>query len=236
MDEFEGVDLGIAELGAAIEALRKSESKVVCLAGIVARPDLKSLKPDLRGLAALPGAIAAARRGDDGLLSFLISEFEREGFVAEGAHEVMSDLLLSTGPFGRFSPRHDHSEDIARALRAARAVGALDAGQGAVVCDGLILALEAQEGTDAMLSRVAALPERLRGTSRRRRGVLAKVSKPEQERRVDLPTLGPGTVRGAAEAGLAGIAAEAGLTLLLDRDEVRRLADELGLFIVGVDP
>lgn len=236
LSEFEGVELGIAQLGAAIGALRRSQCRAVCLAGIVSRPDLKSLKPDLRGLAALPGAVAAARRGDDGLLSFLISEFEREGFVAEGAHEVMSVLLLPRGPIGRCKPGHAHREDIQRALAAARAVGVLDAGQGAVVCEGLILALEAQEGTDAMLSRVAALPEGIRGTSRRRRGVLAKVCKPGQERRVDLPTLGPQTVLRAADAGLAGIAAEADLTLLLERERVCALADELGLFIVGVDP
>lgn len=204
------------------------------MAGIVARPDLKNLKPDLRGVAALPGAMAAARHGDDGLLSFLISEFEREGFVGEGAHEVMSELLLSDGPLGRHSPRRAHHGDIERAVTAARAIGALDAGQCAVVCEGLILALEAQEGTDAMLARVSALPEGVRGSPRHRRGVLAKVCKPGQERRVDLPTLGPATVRRAAEAGLAGIAGEAGLTLLLERELVRALADELGLFVVGV--
>jgi hypothetical protein len=148
----------------------------------------------------------------------------------------MSVLLLPRGPIGRYKPGHAHREDIQRAFAAARAVGVLDAGQGAVVCEGLILALEAQEGTDAMLSRVAALPEGIRGTPRRRRGVLAKVCKPGQERRVDLPTLGPQTVLRAADAGLAGIAAEAGLTLLLERERVCALADELGLFIVGVDP
>ncbi len=236
MGGFDGVELGIAQLGAAIDAFRKAECKAVCLAGIVSRPDLKSLKPDLRGLAALPGAVTAARRGDDGLLSFLISEFEREGFIVEGAHEVMSDLLLKKGPIGRYKPGRAQREDIQRAITAARAIGALDAGQGAVVCEGLILALEAQEGTDAMLSRVSALPEGIRGTPRRRRGVLAKVCKPGQERRVDLPTLGPQTVLRAAEAGLAGIAAEASLTLLHERERVRSLADELGLFIVGVDP
>ena len=148
----------MASLGAAIEALRRSGCETVCLAGIVARPDLKNLKPDLRGLAALPGALSAARKGDDGLLSFLISEFEREGFAAEGAHEVMSELLLNKGPLGRHKPGRAHLADIDKAHEAARAIGALDAGQGAVVCDGLILALEAQEVTVAMLDRFAYLP------------------------------------------------------------------------------
>lgn len=232
--DFEGADLGLASLGGAIEALRAARCGSVCLAGAVARPDFRNLRLDLRGMAALPGMIAAARKGDDGLLAFLISEFEREGFAAEGAHEVMSELLLSAGPLGRRKPLKAHIGDIERALAAAKAVGTLDAGQAAVVCEGLVLALEAQEGTDAMLVRVASLPESIRGSARRRRGVLAKASKPGQERRVDLPTVGPTTIRRAAEAGLAGVVGEAGLTLVLERERVATLAEEFGLFVVGV--
>ena len=118
----------------------------------------------------------------------------------------------------------------------ARRIGELDIGQGAVVCDGLVLAVEAQEGTDAMLRRVAEeVAPALRGEAGRRRGVLAKAPKPIQETRVDLPTLGPATVRGAARAGLAGIVGEAGRTLVLEREAVIALADELGLFVVGVE-
>jgi DUF1009 family protein len=119
-------------------------------------------------------------------------------------------------------------------MDAAAAIGRLDAGQAAVSCEGLILALEAQEGTDAMLERVARLPAAVRGDPRRPRGVLAKACKPDQDRRVDLPTIGPGTIRRAAEAGLAGVVGQAGLTLVLDRDRVKALADELGLFVFGV--
>jgi DUF1009 family protein len=233
LDNFEGVDLLLGQLGAAIEALRKAGCQAVCLAGNVSRPDFRSIRPDLRGLAALPGAINAAREGENGLLAFLLAEFEKEGFVAEGAHEVMTDLVLGPGQLGRHKPTRAQEPDIVRALQVARAVGSLDAGQGAVVCEGVILALEAQEGTDAMLSRVASLPPAIRGAPERRRGVLAKACKPRQERRVDLPTLGPETVRRAAAAGLAGIVGEAGLTLLVERDAVRALADELGLFVIG---
>ena len=122
------------------------------------------LKPDLRGLAALPGAISAARKGDDALLAFLLQEFEKEGFSIEGAHQVMAALTLGVGPLGRHRPGADRDlADIARALQAARAIGRLDAGQAAVSCEGLILALEAQEGTDALLERVAGLPGAIRG-------------------------------------------------------------------------
>ena len=232
---FPGADVGVAELGKAIRAMRDAGCESVCLAGHVARPDFAQLKPDLRGLVALPGAIAAARRGDNGLLSFLVCEFEREGFVVEGADEIARNLTLGAGALGRCLHRSEHMSDIAQAMSAARAIGALDAGQGAVCCDGLILALEAQEGTDAMLDRVAQLPEAIRGDGANRRGILAKVCKPGQETRVDLPTIGPRTVRGASTAGLAGIAGEAGRILVLERAEVIALADELGLFVIGVE-
>jgi DUF1009 family protein len=229
----EGVDVGLAELGKGLAALERSGCGAVCLAGNVDRPDLTMLKPDLRGLKALPGAIAAARRGDDGLLSFLVAEFEKEGFVVEGAHEVMRSLTLPEGPLGRHAPGEGHLADVRRALEAARAIGRLDIGQAAVACDGLVLALEAQEGTDAMLRRIADLPLTLRGVPGRPRGVLAKAAKPGQELRVDLPTIGPETIRRAAEVGLAGVVGEAGRVLVLDREETTRRADEAGLFVTG---
>jgi UDP-2,3-diacylglucosamine hydrolase len=234
LSAFDGADVGLAELGKGIGALRQARCESVCFAGIVARPNFRDLKPDLRGLAALPGAITAARQGDDGLLSYLIGEFEREGFAVEGAHEVMAELTLEEGVMGAHAPGPEHLGDIARAMDVARAIGALDVGQGAVSCDGLILALEAQEGTDAMLSRVADLPETIRGSPGRRRGVLAKACKPNQDARVDLPTIGPETLRRAAQAGLAGVAGEAGLILVLDPATMISLANGLGLFVVGV--
>ncbi|HYD44528.1 MAG TPA: UDP-2,3-diacylglucosamine diphosphatase LpxI [Phenylobacterium sp.] len=234
--EHPGADIGLGELGKCIKALKAAGCASVCFAGIVARPDFRNLAPDLRGLAALPGAIAAARKGDDGLLRFLLGEFEKEGFAIEGAQEVEQDLAIASGPLGRHAPGEAHAADIARALEVARAVGKLDIGQAAVVCEGLVLAVEAQEGTDALLRRVAELPTALRGAPDQLRGVLAKAPKPVQETRVDLPTIGLGTVERAARAGLAGIAGETGHLLVLDRAETIARADELGLFIVGIDP
>ena len=236
LEPFAGAEVGLAELGKCFKALKRAGCKAVCLAGQVNRPDFTTLMPDLRGLAALPAAIAAARKGDDALLRMLVAEFEKEGFAVEGAHEVMDDLGLAAGPLGRHAPGPEHQADIGHALQVARAIGRLDAGQAAVVCRGLVLALEAAEGTDALLARVADLPEALRGTPDAPLGVLAKAPKPMQETRVDLPTIGPATVEAAARAGLAGIVGEAGHLLVLDREAVIALADDLGLFIVGVEP
>lgn len=227
--------IGLAELGKVFKALRAEHCAAVCFAGTVARPDFGKLKPDLRGMAALPGIIAAARKGDDALLRAVLDEFRKEGFEIEGAHEAAESMTLPLGILGKISPAEFNREDIQRALVAARAIGRLDIGQGAVVCHGLVLAVEAQEGTDAMLHRVRGLPEAIRGAPGRMAGVLAKAPKPIQSTDVDLPTIGLATVRGAAQAGLAGIVGEAGRLLVVDREETVALANDLGLFILGVE-
>jgi len=233
---YAGAEVGVAELGKCFKALKRAGCEAVCLAGNVSRPDFAALIPDIRGLAVLPAAIAAARKGDDALLRLLVGEFEKEGFAVEGAHEVMDDLGLPAGLLGRCGPTDDQRGDAEHALTVARAIGRLDVGQAAVVCRGLVLAVEAQEGTDAMLARVAELPEALRGRPGACEGVLAKAPKPIQETRVDLPTIGLATVQAVARAGLAGIVGEAGRLLVLDREAVIELADELGVFILGVEP
>ena len=234
LEAFEGAEAGVAELGKVFDQLRKAGCEAVCFAGIVARPDFSALKPDLRGLRALPGAIAAARRGDDALMRYLLSEFEKEGFAIEAPQAIDAGLTLEEGVLGRIAPGPQHQADIEAALRTARAVGAMDIGQAAVVADGLVLAVEAQEGTEAMLRRCAALPEALRGMPGIWKGVVAKAPKPIQERRIDLPVIGPDTVERAAEAGLAGIAGEARGVLVVERARMIAAADRLGLFVVGV--
>ena len=134
---------------------------------------------------------------------------------------------------GAIAPGADHWSDIRRAAEVAKISGSLEIGQGAVVCAGLVLAVEAQEGTDRMLDRIPELIVEIRGTPEARRGVLVKAAKPQQERRIDLPTIGLTTVAGVARAGLAGIAVEAGAALVVDREAVAAAADAAGLFIVG---
>ncbi|HEV2532565.1 UDP-2,3-diacylglucosamine diphosphatase [Phenylobacterium sp.] len=233
---YAGAEVGIAELGKCFKLLRRAGCEAVCLVGNVARPDFSALVPDLRGLAALPGAILAATKGDDALLRFLVHEFEKEGFRVEGAHEVMEDLTLPAGALGAHAPSERDRADAMRALEVARAIGRLDIGQAAVVARGLVLALEAQEGTAAMLARVGDLPEAVRGKPGAPAGVLAKAPKPIQETRVDMPTIGLATVQAAASVGLCGIVGEAGRLIVLDREAVIAAADDLGLFILGVEP
>ncbi|WP_304218392.1 LpxI family protein [Phenylobacterium aquaticum] len=234
--DYPGADIGLGEVGKCIKALKRAGCQSVCLVGNVSRPDFKNLKLDFRGMSIIPAVIKAARSGDDALLRVVLGEFAKEGFVIEGAHEANTDLTLGAGPLGKVSPLPEHQADINRALHVAREIGRLDIGQGAVVCDGLVLAVEAQEGTDAMLRRVAhEIPTAVRGQPGAYRGVLAKAPKPIQETKVDLPTIGVATVQRAAAAGLAGIVGEVGHLLVLDREQVIDLADDLGLFILGVE-
>lgn len=236
MSDYPGIDVGLGEFGKAFKALKAEGCLAVCFAGAVNRPDFTKLKPDLRGMVALPALMAAARRGDDAILRQVLWEFEREGFEIEGAHLAVAGMTMAEGAMGKVRPEARHAEDITRALQVARGIGELDIGQGAVVVDGLVLAVEAQEGTDAMLRRCGDLPDALRGSPERRVGVLAKAPKPIQDRRVDLPTIGVSTVRNAAAAGLAGIVGEAGAVLVVDKAEMIAEADALGMFIYGSPP
>ena len=229
---IEGADIGLGEVGTCVDALKRAGCRSVCLAGIVKRPDFANFKVDLKGMRVLPGIVSAAKKGDDALLRQVLKVFEDSGFAVEGADDILGGQeTLSAGALGAVVPREADRADLLKALHVARAVGELDVGQGAVVSHGLVLAVEAQEGTDAMLERVAGLPADIRG--RAPQGVLAKAPKPIQERKVDLPVIGPRTIELAARAGLAGVAGPAGDLIVIDREATIAAADRLGLFVWG---
>ncbi|AQR62153.1 UDP-2,3-diacylglucosamine pyrophosphatase [Brevundimonas sp. LM2] len=233
LDRWPGATFGMAEIGGILKALKREGCTAVCLAGTVSRPDFKRLKPDLKGASVLPGIIAAATKGDDALLRKILSVFEAEGYAVEGADDILGGDTLPAGTLGTITPLTDQLADLRKALHVAEKAGELDIGQGAVVCDGLVLAVEAQEGTDAMLSRVAGLPADLRGSAASRKGALGKAPKPIQDLRVDMPVIGTRTVELAAAAGLAGIGGVAGRLILIDRDAIVETADRLGLYVWG---
>jgi DUF1009 family protein len=228
--------VGLGEPGKGIKALRAAACADVLLVGRVDRPKFSELKLDTKGILSAPRVIAAALRGDDALLRSLVDLFEREGFRALSVGEAAPSLLASTGPIGRVEARGEHQDDIALGFEIVRALGKLDVGQAAIVCEGLTLAVEAAEGTDAMIGRVMKLPEHLRGRPGEPRGVLVKAPKPIQDRKTDLPVIGVQTIRNAAAACLAGIAVETGGALIVDRDQVAAAADEAGMFVIGVAP
>lgn len=199
-------------------------------AGGLRRPKLEPDQFDTRTLQLIPRVAAAMQAGDDALLREVLGLFEEDGFTVVGADAVVPELVPGPGVLTAAQPSKADEKDAARAAAIVDALGSVDVGQGAVVAQGLCLAAEALPGTDAMLSVVAALPP-LRPDPNGARGVLYKAPKPGQERRMDLPALGPGTVAGAVAAGLAGIVFEANGVLLLDREEMVRAADAAGLFL-----
>ncbi len=223
-----------AKLGKITRNFKRAGCTHICMAGNVSRPDFSALKPDLKGLRHLPSVLRAAKRGDDALLSTIVASFENDGFQIIAPQDLCAHIVMPDGFLGQMQMSVEHKDDSEKACRIARQIGALDIGQAAVVCDGLVLAVEAQEGTDAMLRRVAALPETLRGTAAARKGVLAKMIKPGQETRVDLPSIGITTIELADAAGLAGIVTEGGGSFVFSRDEVARQADALGMFVAGL--
>ena len=219
----------LGAVGTALDLLRRNDVEDVVMVGRVRRPPLSALRPDWKGTQLL-ARIGLRAAGDDGLLRAIVRELEREGFRVVGIDQILCSLLVPEGPLGRHRPDADDAVDIACGREVASTLGRLDVGQGVVVQRGTVIAVEAVEGTDAMLARAGALRLDRRG------GVLVKMKKPQQERRVDLPTIGVATVEGAAAAGLAGIAIEAGGTLVVDRPAVVAAADAAGLFVVGVAP
>lgn len=233
---YPGAVVGLGEIGGVLSRLKDAGCTDVVFAGIVRRPNFADLKLDLTGAALLPKVLSEARKGDDALLRVLVQEFEKHGFNVIGSDVAHANLLAPAGLIAGPPPGADAMADIEVAARIAAATGTLDIGQGCVVCLGLVLAVEAQEGTDEMLRRCARLPDTIRGTSTARKGVLVKRPKPVQDRRIDLPTIGVSTVELAAAAGLAGIAIEAGGALMLNRPAMERQASALGIFLYGFPP
>jgi DUF1009 family protein len=202
----------------------------VVFAGAVQRPALDPALLDPQTATMLPRLMQAMAAGDDATLRVVLELFEEAGFAVAGVEEVAPGLLPGAGALaGSVGPRDE--ADAARAAAIVAALGAVDVGQGAVVAQGLCLGVEALPGTDALLSGIAGLAPGLRPDPARGRGLFYKAAKPGQDRRIDLPTIGPATVQAAADAGLGGIAFQAGSVICLDLPEMRRLAAELGLFL-----
>jgi DUF1009 family protein len=214
---------------------RNGATHAVFVGGISRRPKLSKLRPSVALFRLMPRILANVTKGDDGVLRTLVGMMESSEIRVLGAHEIAPDLLASHGSMTDASPLKSDWRDLDAATEAARAIGLLDIGQGAVAIGGRAIALEGIEGTDGLLERVKAM----RGHGRiagKKRGVLVKCAKPGQELRMDLPAIGPATVIAAHEAGLAGIGVEADRSLVVDAANVFGEANRRGLFVVGIPP
>ena len=217
-------------VGAIRQALRAHACTDLVIFGTVKRPSNFSLRPDAEGVKLLAKIGRAAFAGDDGLLAAVLRVLGEEGFNLLGAHDILGDALAPPGLLTTRAPDTAAMADIERGIAVLKIIGAADIGQACVVQQGIVLAVEAVEGTDAMLARIPAV------TRPGPAGVLVKLAKPGQERRADMPTIGVATIRHAREAGLQGVAFEAGGTILADRKSMIEAADAAGMFLLGVQP
>jgi DUF1009 family protein len=208
----------------------------VVLIGSMVRPAIWRVRPDFKTLRLLPRILRIFRGGDDHLLSGIAAIFEEHGFRLIGAHEIAPEILMPEGALGCEQPGSRDHADIRKGLALLNATSPFDIGQAAVVANERVIAIEAAEGTDHMLDRVAALRRSGQLQRARNRGVLIKAAKRGQDRRLDLPSIGPQTVAGAKRAGLAGIAVTAGCTIIAEPDRIGLAADREKLFVIGVRP
>jgi UDP-2,3-diacylglucosamine hydrolase len=222
----------VGQFGTFCRLARREGCRDVVFIGSMVRPAIWQIRPDFKTLRLLPRIFGMFRGGDDHLLKGVAAVFEEHGFRLVGAHAVAPEILMPEGALGHERPNDRDRADIVKGLALLNAASPFDVGQAVVVADARVLAIEAVEGTDRMLARIAEL--RQSGRIASGRGVLVKAAKRNQDRRLDLPSIGPQTVEGAAQAGLAGIAVVAGSTIVAEPAQIGATADRAGLFVLGV--
>jgi DUF1009 family protein len=226
--------ISVGQLGRATKLFRSEGCRDLIFIGSLVRPALSEIRLDWGTLRVLGKVITAFRGGDDHLLSGVGRILEQDGFRMVGIRDVAPDLLMPEGGITRAVPNASARADIGKGRDVLGALGPFDIGQAAVVIEGHVVAVEDIEGTDGLLARVARLRADGRIRAKAGRGVLVKAPKSGQDPRFDLPTVGPRTVAGAAEAGLAGIAIAAGNALVVEPQAMIEKADQAGLFIEGI--
>lgn len=221
------------EIGRLFDLLVRERVGDIVICGAVNRPDFSNIRVDLGAVLSLPKILSLMVGGDDTVLRNVVRFFEDRSYRVVGAHTIAPELVAETGILGRIKPDAAALADIERGFQAAVLLGALDVGQATVAVGGRVVAVEGIEGTDELLARIADLKARGRLKSPARTGVMVKAAKPQQDLRVDMPTIGPRTVQAAAAAGLAGIAVEAGRVMIVDRTATVAAADAAKLFLIA---
>lgn len=218
----------MAGVGRILKTLKTQDISEVVFAGNVKRPSLSSIKPDLRGIQFLAKLSRTSIQGDDALLREVIHFFENEGYHVLSSQDFSRRILAAKGVLGSCAPNDQDLEDIKRGITVAHQIGMLDIGQAVIVENGLILGVEGVEGTKGLIQRCGKLKKEKDPI-----GVLIKGKKPQQEERIDLPSIGPDTIKDLKAAGFRGVAVEEEGGLLINREELLKLANELDIFVYG---
>ena len=228
IDKVPHAIINIGLIGKCISTLRKENITDIVFAGGLQRPKIKDLRLDATGIKLVAKITKAKFIGDNSLLSLIIDFFEKAGFNIIGVDQILPEILMPKGIIGKIKPTHSEFNDIKSGSKLARNIGSLDIGQSVIIQDGIIIGVEAIEGTDELIKRCSKLQIGGKG------GILIKMKKPNQDIRIDLPTIGTKTVETAHDNGLAGIAIEADSALIIDQELVAKTADKLGIFVIGI--
>jgi DUF1009 family protein len=223
----------LGQVGKFLRLARAAGCRELLAIGSLVRPSVWQTRLDLKAISLLPRILTAFRGGDNHLLTELGKLVEQHGFRLVGAHEVAPEILVPEGRRGRAEATERDRADIALGFDYLHATGPFDVGQAVVVAGKHVIAVEAAEGTDQMLARVADMRKNGRVQTSVGLGVLVKAPKPGQDHRFDLPSIGPLTVAGVAAAGLAGVAVVAGQTVIAEPERVILDADKAGIFVIG---
>lgn len=228
-DDIKHEWIRIGQAGTGFKRFKEEGVKEIILIGTIKRPTLAELVPDLR-TATFFAKLGTKALGDDGILRALVKEIESEGMKVVGIQEVVPNLLVREGVLTKRKPDKEDEEDIRRGVEVASTLGKLDVGQSVVIQQGLVLGVEGIEGTDKLIIRCAEYKRKGKAP------LLVKLRKPQQDMRIDLPTIGAQTIENAYNSGFKGVAVHAGNTLIVNEPEVIKLANKYGMFIKGIVP
>ncbi len=235
LDDFPHQIIEWEKIGRLFKILEEYGVKRIALAGgVVGRPELKLRKMDFGAIRTLPGLLSVLLAGDNSILSGVMGVFEKRGYKVCSVAELAPELLASVGPNTSHKPNRRELDRLLEGVAVTHALGPYDVGQACVVIGKRAVAVEGVEGTDGMLRRI----EELRAYGRlpnRKTGVLVKCTKPNQDERADLPTIGPLTIENAHRAMLCGIGIEARKSIIIEREKTLQLAKQLGIFVYGID-
>lgn len=235
LNDYDCIWNGVGALKRAADILHEKGCQEIFFLGGLTHPNFEAVTPDEGGLWLLEEWLKSGASGDDMILRLLLRYFEEQGFTIAAPLTLLASLLGGVGVQGAHQPSEGQLQDASIAMTAALAIGGLDIGQGAIACRKRIIAVEGAEGTDGLLRRVQDLPEAARGTDAQAAGVLAKATKPTQDLRIDLPTIGVQTVQLAAAAHLEMIAYQAGYTLCDNLPEMIAQADKANIILYGIE-
>ncbi len=225
----------MGEVGKLFRSLKERGIVEIAIVGAMTRPEFADLRLDWGAVRRLAGLASLFRGGDNRLLVGIARFFEKEGVAVVGVHQIAPQLLVSAGALSALSPSAPAQADARQGAALIDALSPFDAGQAVVVANGRVLAVEAAEGTDSMIARIADLRAARRLRLKGKAGVLVKAPKRDQDMRLDMPAVGLKTIEGAKRAELEGIALAAGRVLIADRVSFARAADEAGLFAFGLE-